>query len=69
MQVTVFKLGSAPVTVDLPHGSTVEAALNAANIPLTGHSFAVNGEKVSSATEVPEGATITVTPKVTGGNR
>jgi len=67
MKVKVLKLGHSGTVIEVPHGSTVEEALNKGEIPFSGHSISVNGLGAGPGVALSEGDVVTLVPKVEGG--
>jgi len=62
-----MRLGAPSRTVDIPEGSTVEAALAAAHVDLAGNTVTRDTQGVALTAECYDGDTILLSPKVTGG--
>lgn len=69
MLVSVMKIGSKSVRVDVPNGTSVQGALEEAGYRVDGHTVAKNGTSCVLTAPVANGDTITLTPKVAGGLR
>jgi sulfur carrier protein ThiS len=67
MQIKILKLGHSATQAEIPHGSTVEEALEKADIPFSGYSISVNGMGAGPSTALTEGDVVTLVPKVEGG--
>jgi sulfur carrier protein ThiS len=67
MKVKVLKLGHSAQQVELPAGSTVQDALDKADIDADGYSLSVNGLGVSAGAAVTDADVICLIPKIEGG--
>lgn len=67
VQTKILKLGSAAFVVDVAPGSTIQNALDSANLSTQGMSVSLNGLGASTETSISEGDVITLIPKVVGG--
>lgn len=68
--VTIAKFGSDPVNVTLQEGATVQDAMNASGVSLTGRETAFVGGEDAEDTDILENGDILsiVTPKQAGNN-
>lgn len=67
MKVKLLKLGHSAHQVELPAGSTVQDALNKAEIGSTGYSLTINGLGASAGVALSDGDIVTMVPKIEGG--
>ena len=67
MKVKVLKLGSCAREVDAEVNSTIQEALDKADLPSQGYSVSVNGMGAGQSTALGEGDIVTLVPKVEGG--
>ena len=64
-----MKIGQPSKKVDVPVGTSVQGALEAAGFAVDGHSVAKNGTGTTLSAAINANDTITLTPKVAGGLR
>lgn len=69
MIIKVMKLGEQSKSVDVPAGTTVQGALQAANLPIDGYTISRNGIGTSLGADVSAGDILLLSQKVTGGLR
>jgi sulfur carrier protein ThiS len=67
MTIKVLKLGHSAQQIELPAGSTVQDALDKADMASEGYSLSINGLGVSSGAAVADGDIVTLVPKIEGG--
>lgn len=69
MKIKILRLGQAAHVTDVPTGSSIDDAIQAAGLARQGYSLTLNGLGTSSETALSEGDVVTMTPKVVGGHQ
>ncbi len=67
MKIKLLKLGHSAQQVELPAGSTIQEALDKADMETDGYSLSINGLGASAGAVVTDGDIITMVPKIEGG--
>jgi sulfur carrier protein ThiS len=67
MKVKILVLGRSAYHADVSSGSTIQDALDSANVNTQGYTLSLNGLGASPETGVNEHDVICCTPKVVGG--
>ena len=68
MKAKILKLGHAAFVVDISPGSTVQDALNAANLRTEGYTLSLDGLGCTPEAVLSDSSVVTLLPKVVGGH-